>query len=77
MLPATTAAVGVVLLVALVWAGIASWREAEPRAAGLLGLLAVTVPAPYGVVGLVAFGGRIPAAAALPDRMKADSVSEA
>jgi ferredoxin len=65
VLPITTAAIGVLLVLALAWAGIVSWREGEPRAAGVFLVAAVTLPVPYLVVGLVAFEGRVPSAVAL------------
>ena len=77
MLQATTVAVGALLVLGLAWAVIVSWREAEPRAAGIFCLLAVTLPVAFLVVGLASFDGRTPRSAALPDWMKADSVSEA
>ena len=65
MLHAATAAVGVLAFLALAWAAIVSWREAEPRATGIFALLAIVVPVPFLVVGLATFDGRTPAAVAL------------
>jgi ferredoxin len=65
VLHAATVAVGALVLLASVWAAIVSWREAEPRAAGIFALAAVVFPGPYLVVGLVAFDGRTPVAVAL------------
>ena len=65
MLHAATVAVGVLVLLASAWAAVVSWREAEPRAAGIFALAAVGLPAPYLVTGLVAFDGRTPVAVAL------------
>jgi reductive dehalogenase len=58
-------AVGVLAFLALAWAAIVSWREQEPRAAGVFFLAAVTLPVPFLIVGLAAFDGRTPVAVAL------------
>jgi ferredoxin len=60
-----TAVVGALVLLGLAWAAIVSAREGEPRAAGLFAALAVVVPAPYLVAGLVAFPASEWVAAAL------------
>jgi ferredoxin len=65
VLQATTVAVGALFFLGMVWAGIVSWREAEPRATGIFLLGAVTLPVPFLAVGLAAFDGRTPAAVAL------------
>ncbi|MHC4414339.1 MAG: 4Fe-4S dicluster domain-containing protein [Planctomycetota bacterium] len=65
MLQAASVFVGVLAFVALACAGVAARREEEPRAAGIFLLLAVVLPVPYLVVGLVPFQGRTPAAAVL------------
>ncbi|MHC4141516.1 MAG: 4Fe-4S dicluster domain-containing protein [Planctomycetota bacterium] len=65
MLHAATAAFGILAFLALAWAAIVSWREAEPRATGVFFLLAVVLPVPFMIVGLASFEGRTPAAAAL------------
>jgi ferredoxin len=56
---------GALIFLVLVWAGIVSLREEEPRPGGLFFLLAVVLPVPYLVVGLGTFDGRTPAAAGL------------
>ncbi|UCF40331.1 MAG: 4Fe-4S dicluster domain-containing protein [Gemmatimonadota bacterium] len=60
-----TLAVGAALFVFLVYATAGSWREGEPRATALFALLAVVVPAPYGLVGGLGFRGEGAAALVL------------
>ncbi|NIM49905.1 MAG: 4Fe-4S dicluster domain-containing protein [Gemmatimonadales bacterium] len=65
LLNAATVGIGALILLGLTYATIASLRENEPRAAGRASVLAIVLPLPYLLVGLVNFRYQTPVAVAL------------
>ncbi len=65
LLNAATVGIGALILLGLTYATIASLRENEPRAAGRASVLAIVLPLPYLLVGLVNFRYQTSVAVAL------------